>query len=197
MSVMTPPGLAIDSVKIALVFGLMARSNDAMIVGIRPDDVPAEILERVIELVDRAAVELLRRDEFVAGLHQAMEHQNLRRVAGRHGKSRRAAFERGDALLEHGLGRIADARIDVAEGLQAEQRSGVIDAFEHIRGGLIDRRRARAGGRIGLRAGMDGKRGEARNAFGHRARSSSLRKLQSRFIGPAEAVKARRVHCVN
>ena len=28
MSVITPPGLAIDSVKIALVFGLMARSNE-------------------------------------------------------------------------------------------------------------------------------------------------------------------------
>jgi hypothetical protein len=30
MSVITPPGLAIDSVKIALVFGEMARSNEAM-----------------------------------------------------------------------------------------------------------------------------------------------------------------------
>src|SRR5262249_46828352 len=30
ISVMTPPGLAIDSMKIALVFGLTARSNVAM-----------------------------------------------------------------------------------------------------------------------------------------------------------------------
>ena len=30
MSVMTPPGLAIDSMKIALVFGVTARSNEAM-----------------------------------------------------------------------------------------------------------------------------------------------------------------------
>jgi len=45
--------------------------------------------------------------------------------------------------------------------------SGVIDVLEHEGGGLIDRRRARAGGRVGLRAGVDGKRREARSAFGH------------------------------
>ena len=73
-----------------------------------------------------------------------------------------AAFERGDALLQHRVGRIADARIDVAEGLQPEQRGGVVDVVEHEGGGLVDRRRARAGRRVGLRAGVDGKRGEAR-----------------------------------
>ena len=43
------------------------------IVGIGPHNVPAEILERVIELVDRAAIELFRCDEFVARLHQAVK----------------------------------------------------------------------------------------------------------------------------
>ncbi len=168
------------------------------VVRIGPDHVPAEILECVIELVDRAAVELFRRDEFVAGLQQAMENQKLRRVARCHRQARRAAFERGDALFEHRIGRIADARIDVAEGLQAEQRGGVIDAFEHIRRGLIDRRRARAGRRIGLRAGMNGKRGEARDAFGHSVPLRSVQgKRRSRFIGPAEPVKAQARACVN
>jgi hypothetical protein len=32
-----------------------------------------------------------------------------------------AAFERGDALLQYRVGWIADARVNVAEGLQAEQ----------------------------------------------------------------------------
>ena len=49
-----------------------------------------------------------------------MENQNLRGMAGRRGKTRGAAFERGDALFEHRIGRIADPRINVAEGLQAE-----------------------------------------------------------------------------
>ena len=97
-----------------------------------------------------------------------MKNQNLRRVAGCDRKPGRAAFERRDPLLEHGIGRIADARIDVAEGLQPEQRSGVIDAFEYEGRRLIDRRRARAGGRIGLRAGVNGERGKAGNAFAHR-----------------------------
>ena len=40
------------------------------VVGIGPHHVPAEILEGVIELVDRAAIELFRRHEFIAGRHR-------------------------------------------------------------------------------------------------------------------------------
>ena len=61
MSVMTPPGLAIDSMKIALVFGVIARLEGADVVGVGPHHVPAEVLEGVVELVDRAAIELLAR----------------------------------------------------------------------------------------------------------------------------------------
>ena len=38
-----------------------------------------------------------------------------------------AAFQRGDALFQYGVGRIADAAVDIAEGLQPEQRGGMID----------------------------------------------------------------------
>src|SRR5579862_1717316 len=44
----------------------------------------------------------------------------------------------------------------------------MVDAFEDEGCRLIDRRRARAGGRIGLRAGVNGERGKAGNAFAHR-----------------------------
>ena len=50
----------------------------------------------------------------------------------------RAAFERSDALLQHCIGRVADARIDVAESLQAEQRGGVVDIVEDEGGRLVD-----------------------------------------------------------
>ena len=60
-----------------------------------------------------------------------MKHECLRRVPRGYGKRRRAALQRRDALLEHGLGRVVDARIDVAEGLEVEQRRGVIDVLEH------------------------------------------------------------------
>ena len=60
-STMTPPGLAMDSTKIALVFGRDGRLEGRRIVRIGPGDVPAEVLERVVELVDRAAIELVAR----------------------------------------------------------------------------------------------------------------------------------------
>ena len=117
------------------------------IVGIGPYHVPAEILEGVIELVDRAAIELLGRDELLARLHQAVHHDHLRGMAGGDREPGGAALERRHPLLQHRRGRVADAGIDVAEGLQAEQRGRMVDVLEHERGGLIDRRRARAGGR--------------------------------------------------
>src|SRR5262245_55150853 len=94
-----------------------------------------------------------------------MHHDDLRRMTRGNGEPRRAAFERGDAFLQHGTGWIADARVDVAKGLQAKQRGGVINIIEYERRGLIDRRRARAGCWIRLGAGMDRQCGKARVAF--------------------------------
>ena len=174
------------------------------VVGIGPHHVPAEVLEGVVELVDRAAIELARGDELVARLHQRVHHDDLRGVAGGDREAGGAAFERGDALLQHGIGRIADAGVDVAERLQAEQRGGVIDVIEHERGGLVDRRGARAGGRIGLRAGVNRKRRKSRDVFGHDARSDlgcvqmarSRLKAEPLSIRPG-GVKARAGGCVN
>jgi hypothetical protein len=160
--------------------GALERAD---IVGLGPHHVPVEILEGVVELVDRAAIKLLRGDEFVARAHQAVHGHHLRGVAGGDGQAGGAAFERGDALLQHGIGRIADAGIDVAEGLQAEQRRGVVDILEHERGGLIDRRGTRAGGRVRLGAGMDRERGKAWRAVGH-LRSSCCRDRPVRGTGP-------------
>jgi hypothetical protein len=94
------------------------------------------------------------------GLHQIVEHDHLRGMAGGDRKRRRAAFKGRDALFQHRLRRVHDAGIDVAEGLQAEQRGGVIGIIEDEGGRLVDRRGARAGGGIGLGAGMDRERVE-------------------------------------
>ena len=166
-SVMMPPGLAINSTKIALVFGRERRAERVGIGGVGPAHVPAAFLEGMGELVDRAAIELARGDELIAGLEQRMEHERLRRVARGDGKRRRAAFERRDPLLQHRLGGIGDARVDVAERLEIEQSRGMLDVVEDKGRGLIDRRGARAGRGIGLRAGMDGKRVEAGFRSGH------------------------------
>ncbi len=63
---------------------LGARRDRALetadIVGVGPCHVPAEALEGMGELVDRATVEFARRDELVAGHHQLLEHNDLRGV---------------------------------------------------------------------------------------------------------------------
>jgi hypothetical protein len=43
--------------------------------------VPVELGEALAELVDRAAIELARRHDIVAGAHQGVQRQQLRRMA--------------------------------------------------------------------------------------------------------------------
>ncbi len=163
------------------------------VIGIGPRHVPAKTLECMGELVDRAAIELSRRDEFVAGPQQLLQHHHLGSVSGRYCERRRAAFQRCDALFQHRGGRIADARIDVAERLQSEQRGGMVGIVEHERCGLIDRRHPRAGGGIGLRAGMHGEGRKSRETIGHSwnpVLASS--KMRGMLIAAGSAVKARR-----
>jgi hypothetical protein len=116
----------------------------------------------VIELVDRAAVELPTGNELIARLEQRMENEELRCMTGGDGERGGAAFERGDAPFERRLCRIVDARVDVAEHFQAEQRGGVVGVVEHEGSGLIDRRRARACRGVGGGARMHGECGEFR-----------------------------------
>ena len=77
-------------------------------------------------------------------------------MPGGRGERGAAAFEARDPLFEHRDGRVGQPRIDVAEIVQVEERGGVVDIVEHIGGRLVDRRRARAGHRVGRGAGMDG-----------------------------------------
>ena len=58
-------------------------------------------------------------------------------------------------------------RIDVAELLQVEQGCRMVDVVEHVGGGLVDRDRPGAGGRVGLGTGVDRQGLEAVGALGH------------------------------
>ena len=160
-------GDGFDEDRLGLV-GVTAASKVGEIVRIGPDHAPAEVLVAVVELVDRAAIELLGGDELVARLQQRVEAQELGRVAGGDGERRRAALQRRDALLQHRVGRVADAGVDVAEGLQPEQRGGMVDVVEHEGRRLVDRRRPRARRRdpAARRHGWRGCRSRGRR-FGH------------------------------
>src|SRR5690606_26594100 len=90
--------------------------------------------------------------------------------------------ERGNALLEHALGRVHDARVDIAELLQAEQRRGMAGIIEYVGSGLVDRRDPRLGGRIRLCTCMDGERVETWRALRHVPLSFDLLEKSSRLI---------------
>src|SRR5690606_33164064 len=62
--------------------------------------------------------------------------------------------------------------------LQAEERGRVVDVVEDVGRGLVDRGRPGAGGRVGLGAGMDGKR---RKAGGAVVAHSSVSLVAGRF----------------
>ena len=71
---------------------------------------------------------------------------------------------------------IRNARIDVAERLQVEERRRVVGRVEHERRRLVDRQRARAGRRVRNLAGVQAERVEAELAVGHGARPSLARR---------------------
>ena len=129
-------------------------------------DLDAQLGQRVVEEVVGAAVQRRRRHDVVAGLGQVEDRQRLGRLArltARAPGCRRpcaAALERGDARLEHGLGRVHDPGVDVADLGQREQVGRVLGVAELVAGGLVDRHGPGAGGRVGLvrRRGSGGSR---------------------------------------
>ena len=81
--------------------------------------------------------------------HSAAIDEELGRLpAGRRHRAD-AALEAGDALLERGDGRVADAAVDVAELLQGEEIGGVGGVLEHEAGRLEDGHGPGAGRRSG------------------------------------------------
>ena len=91
-------------------------------------------------------------------------------------------------------GRIRDPRIDVARALHVEERRGVLGVGEDERGGLVDRHRARAGRRVGRRAGVQRQRVEAmRLRLGRHGPPGSSTMLESRTYVPAGA---KRISCI-
>lgn len=115
----------------------------------------AELRQRVLEQVERAAIERRRRDDVVAGLGDVEDREGLGGLPGRDEEGTDATFERGDALLDGVLRRVHDARVDVAELLEREQVCRVLGVLEDVGGRLVDRQCACTCRRVGLLPGMD------------------------------------------
>ena len=126
------------------------------IVGVDKGDVPAEFLDRMGQLVERATIEFLRRDNMRAGVHQHMEYDDLRRMARRHRQRRHATLHRRNLAFQRAVGRVHDAGINIPERIEIEQIGGMFDIIENIRRRLVNRRDPRVGRRIRFGAGVDG-----------------------------------------
>jgi len=121
----------------------------------------AAALDGVGEVGVGAAVQRRGGDDVVTRRGE-QERRHVERGHPRGGRDRAdAALERGDPLFEGGVRRVHQPRVDVAGLLEAEQVSGVVGVVELVRGRLVDRRRARAGGRVRVRAGVYASRAES------------------------------------
>ncbi len=111
--------------------------------------------ERVGEEVHRAAVQVGGGHDVVAGGGDVLHGRGDGGGAGSEAQRAHAALKRGDALLEHRVGGVGEARVDVAglgEGEAARSRGGVL---EDVGRGGVDRHRAGVGGGVGaLLAGV-------------------------------------------
>ena len=155
----------------------------------------AEARQRVGEEIDAAAIERGRRDDMVAGAEQRRDGKMHRRHAARRAHRADAVFERRQPLFQHRRRRIGNARVDVAGALQVEQAGGMIGIVEHIRGGLIDRHRARARDRIGMLPGMQAQgleRGRFRRGHAFLVRNRKMRQNGSTELMTCQSVSARK-----
>ncbi len=135
----------------------------------------AEAAQRDIQLRDRAAVEVRRGDDVVAGAGEAREGDVLRAEAAGGGDGAEPALEARDALLEARDGRVGESRVDVAVLLQGEPGGGIRRVVEDERGRLVDRERAGARHLVGDVARVDGAGLEAEFAVCHALHATARR----------------------
>ena len=100
--------------------------------------------------VEAAAVDRLLGDDVPAVRGQRLDRVGDRRRAGGDRQRRGAAFQGGDALLQHVLGAVGQPPVNVPGVRQAEAVRGVLAVPEDIGGGLVNRDGPGIGGRIGL-----------------------------------------------
>ena len=97
-----------------------------------------------------AAVDGLGRHDVLPRPGQRLEGIADGRRARRHRQRRRAVLQRRDARLEHAVGGVGQASVDVARVPQTEAVRGVLGVVEYEGGRGVDRHRAGVGHGVGL-----------------------------------------------
>ena len=130
------------------------RGKGCRVAGINESRLDPEPGQRIGQQVVAAAIQRAGRDNMRAGAHQRDNGQVQCRLATGRCNGADAAFECRDALLQHSVGGVAQARIDMPGTLYIEQRGGVVRIGEGKRRCLVDRCSPGTRGRVGLRAGV-------------------------------------------
>ena len=115
----------------------------------------AQLGQRVVQEVVRAAIEGGGRDDVTAVLGEVQERDRLGGLPAGERQRGDTPFERGHPLLEDGLCRVHDARVDVPELLEPEECRRVRCVPEGVARRLVDRHGAGVRRRIGNGTRMD------------------------------------------
>ena len=143
-------GLTVDDLGVGLDCGL----KGGRIAGVDKGDVDAQARERVVELVEGAAIEPCAADDVIACAAEGEDGHGLRAVAAAGRDRGHTALKISHTLLKHIGGRIHDAGVDVAELLQRKQIGSMFRIAELVAGRLIDRHGTAAGCWVRGLAGM-------------------------------------------
>jgi hypothetical protein len=125
-------------------------------------DLDAELGQSMVEKAERAAVERLVGNDFIARRQQGPEQRGGGALAGSGRQGGLATLEVGDPGFEQGGGRVAYARIDKARLLAGEPRAAVLDGRECVGRTQIDGRIERAVTGVGVIREVNGAGIEAR-----------------------------------
>ena len=139
-------GLQIDSLGV----GLDGILHLGQVMGVDEGGGNAELGQGVLQQVVAAAVDGLLCHDVVTGLCQCLNGVGDGSSAGSGSQSSHAAFQSGNALLEHILSGVGQTAVDVAGVCQTEAVRSVLAVAEHIGSGLVNGHCAGIGRRIGL-----------------------------------------------
>ena len=129
---------------------LNGRLDLAKIVRVDERGVDAVERQRVLEQVEASAVDGLLGHDVLTGLRERLNSVRDSRSACRNCQRGHTALEGRNALLEHVLRGIRQTSVDIARVGETEARGSMFGIVEHVRGGLVNRHRARVGYGVGL-----------------------------------------------
>ena len=130
-------------------------------IGVEEPHLDAQLLQGLGEERPGASVQAGGGNEVLPGVRDGEDRGGDGRLARGERQPADAAIERGEALLQHVIGRVHQARVDVAELAQPEKIRRRLGVFENVARCSVNRDRPCRRGGVGLLAGMQSERAES------------------------------------